>query len=68
MKTVESKDGTTIAFDQSGSGPVVILVDGALQYRAFDQGMTQLADQLSKHFTVIHYDRRGRGARRRAAR
>jgi pimeloyl-ACP methyl ester carboxylesterase len=61
MKTVTSKDGTRIAFDQSGAGPVVILVDGALQYRAFDQGMAQLADLLSEHFTVIHYDRRGRG-------
>ena len=61
MKTVTSKDGTTIAYDESGKGPAVILVDGALQYRAFDQGMTQLADLLSGHFTVIHYDRRGRG-------
>ena len=61
MKSVTSKDGTTIAFDQSGKGPVVILVDGALQYRAFDQGMAQLAKLLSPHFTVIHYDRRGRG-------
>ena len=61
MKTVTSKDGTTIAFDQWGAGPVVILVDGALQYRAFDQGMVQLAELLSQHFTVIHYDRRGRG-------
>src|SRR5512134_475114 len=61
MKTVTSKDGTTIAYDQAGQGPVVILVDGALQYRAFDQGMAQLADLLSTHFTVIHYDRRGRG-------
>ncbi|HEU0292226.1 MAG TPA: alpha/beta hydrolase [Anaerolineales bacterium] len=61
MKTVTSKDGTTIAFDQSGQGPAVILVDGALQYRAFDQGMAQLAELLAPHFTVIHYDRRGRG-------
>jgi len=61
MRTVTSKDGTRIAFDQSGAGPVVILVDGALQYRAFDQGMAPLADLLSPHFTVIHYDRRGRG-------
>src|SRR5262245_44007413 len=61
MKTVSSKDGTTIAFDQSGNGPAVILVDGALQYRAFDQGMKELADLLSKHFTVYRYDRRGRG-------
>jgi pimeloyl-ACP methyl ester carboxylesterase len=61
MKKVFSKDGTTIAFDQSGKGPAVILVDGALQHRAFDQGMASLADLLSRHFTVIHYDRRGRG-------
>jgi pimeloyl-ACP methyl ester carboxylesterase len=61
LRTVTSKDGTTIAFDQSGQGPAVILVDGALQYRAFDQGMAQLADLLAQHFTVIHYDRRGRG-------
>jgi pimeloyl-ACP methyl ester carboxylesterase len=61
MRTVTSKDGTTIAFDQSGQGPAVILVDGALQYRAFDQGMAELADLLAQHFTVIHYDRRGRG-------
>src|SRR5688572_4685992 len=61
MRKIASKDGTTIAFDQWGAGPVVILVDGALQYRAFDQGMVELANLLSQHFTVIHYDRRGRG-------
>jgi pimeloyl-ACP methyl ester carboxylesterase len=61
MNTVTSKDGTTIAYDQSGTGPAVILVDGAMQYRAFDQGQAQLAELLSHHFTVIHYDRRGRG-------
>jgi len=61
MNTVTSKDGTIIAFDQSGQGPVIILVDGALQYRAFDQGMAPLADLLAKDLTVIHYDRRGRG-------
>lgn len=61
MKTVTSKDGTTIAYDQYGQGPAVILVDGALQYRAFAQGMDELAKLLMEHFTVIHYDRRGRG-------
>ena len=61
MKTVTSKDGTVIAYDQYGEGPVVILVDGALQYRAFDQGMANLMTLLSKSFTVIRYDRRGRG-------
>ena len=61
MKTVTSKDGTTIAYDQSGRGPAVVLVAGALQYRAVDQGMGQLAELLSLEFTVIYYDRRGRG-------
>ncbi len=30
MGKVISNDGTSIAFDQSGKGPAVILVDGAL--------------------------------------
>src|SRR5512138_1962324 len=61
MKTVTSKDGTTIAFDQSGNGPALILVDGATQYRAIDPRTTKLAALLAEHFTVFHYDRRGRG-------
>jgi pimeloyl-ACP methyl ester carboxylesterase len=58
MRTVRSSDGTTIAFDQSGKGPVVILVAAALSDRS---GTTQLAALLVPHFTVINYDRRGRG-------
>src|SRR5215216_6556826 len=61
MRTVRSKDGTTIAFDQLGTGPAIILVGAALQYRAFDQGLAHLADLLAPHFSVFHYDRRGRG-------
>ncbi|HEY8283794.1 MAG TPA: alpha/beta hydrolase [Chloroflexota bacterium] len=61
MQTVTSKDGTTIAFDKLGSGPAVILVNGAIAYRAFDPTMAQLAEMLGKHFTVYNYDRRGRG-------
>jgi pimeloyl-ACP methyl ester carboxylesterase len=59
MKTVTSKDGTPIAYDKSGSGYPVILVDGALCSRAFGP-MPKLAQLLSPHFTVINYDRRGR--------
>ena len=58
MKKVWSADGTTIAYDQMGNGPAVILVDGALGYRAFGF-MAQLANELSPHFTVISYDWRG---------
>src|ERR1700761_7510524 len=54
-----SKDGTRIAYDKSGSGPVLILVDGALCCRAFGP-MPKLAQLLTDNFTVITYDRRGR--------
>src|SRR5499427_4251263 len=60
MKTVTSKDGTTIACDQTGNGPPLVLVDGALNSRAF--GLNgPLAAILADRFTVITYDRRGRG-------
>jgi pimeloyl-ACP methyl ester carboxylesterase len=59
MKVI-SKDGTSIAFDRLGSGPPLILVDGALCYRAFGP-MGALAPLLATHFTVFTYDRRGRG-------
>ncbi len=61
MKKVQSADGTTIAFDQLGKGPAIILVGGALEQRAMDSETAQLAPRLSQHFTVFHYDRRGRG-------
>ena len=34
MRTVTSKDGTTIAYDQMGEGPALILVGGATTARA----------------------------------
>ncbi|MBV9231923.1 MAG: alpha/beta hydrolase [Chloroflexi bacterium] len=58
MKKVLSKDGTPIAFDQSGEGPPIILVVGAFNTNSTG---APLAAQLSKHFTVFNYDRRGRG-------
>jgi pimeloyl-ACP methyl ester carboxylesterase len=61
MKTIQSADGTIIAFDQLGEGPALILVGGALEYRAMDSETAQLAPLLAEHFTVFHYDRRGRG-------
>lgn len=60
MNTVTSADGTRIAYERTGSGPVVILVDGGLCRRAFGP-MAKLADVLSRSFTVYFYDRRGRG-------
>jgi pimeloyl-ACP methyl ester carboxylesterase len=61
VKTVTSEDGTRIAFDRVGQGPPLILVGGAIQYRAIDEGTRRLAELLSPGFTVYHYDRRGRG-------
>lgn len=58
MPTVTSQDGTRIAYDQVGRGPVLILIAGALQPR---MGHVKLAHLLAKHFTVLNYDRRGRG-------
>lgn len=61
MQTVISKDGTKIAFDKVGSGPAIILVNGAMSYRAFDPTLGELAELLGTDFTVYNYDRRGRG-------
>ena len=60
MKTTRSSDGTTIAYDTAGSGPRLVLVDGALCTRRIGPGKG-LARLLAEHFTVINYDRRGRG-------
>ena len=58
MKTVTSKDGTPIAFDQAGTGPAVILVCGGSVDRMSN---APLATLLAAHYTVFNYDRRGRG-------
>jgi pimeloyl-ACP methyl ester carboxylesterase len=60
MTQAISKDGTVIAYERSGKGAPLILVDGALCSRAFGP-MPKLAPRLAPHFTVYVYDRRGRG-------
>lgn len=60
MSHVVSKDGTTIAYERSGSGPALILVDGALCSRVFGP-TAKLAPLLALDSTVYRYDRRGRG-------
>jgi pimeloyl-ACP methyl ester carboxylesterase len=60
MNKITSKDGTQIAYEKNGTGPALILVDGAICYRSFGP-MTELAKLLTPHFTVYSYDRRGRG-------
>ncbi|WP_081239116.1 alpha/beta fold hydrolase [Streptomyces viridosporus] len=60
MNTVQSADGTAIAYDRSGEGEPLVLVGGSFSERAHPT-MTQLAAELAPHFTVYNYDRRGRG-------
>lgn len=60
MNTVQSADGTAIAYDRSGEGQPLILVGGSFSERNHPT-MAQLAGELSPHFSVINYDRRGRG-------
>ncbi len=58
MARVISNDGTTIAFDKTGTGPALIIVGGALSHR---KGGQPLTGRLAGQFTVYIYDRRGRG-------
>ncbi|MCI0610302.1 MAG: alpha/beta hydrolase [Anaerolineae bacterium] len=58
LKTVTSKDGTTIAYELSGVGPALVLVGAALSDHA---DTAKLARLLAEKFTVVNYDRRGRG-------
>jgi pimeloyl-ACP methyl ester carboxylesterase len=58
MGRVMSADGTSISYERTGTGPVVVLVGGGL-----DDGSENvpLASALSSSFTVYNYARRGRG-------
>jgi pimeloyl-ACP methyl ester carboxylesterase len=58
MDKVISTDGTMIAYDTFGSGPALVLVAGAMTDRSFYGAKAAV---LGEHFTVITYDRRGRG-------
>lgn len=61
MQTVISQDGTRIAYEKMGQGAPLILVGGALSTRLKPDDTSNLMSQLAPHFTVISYDRRGRG-------
>jgi len=55
-----SADGTPIAYEIAGAGPAVVLVDGAFCSREFGPAR-DVAKALADEFTVVIYDRRGRG-------
>jgi pimeloyl-ACP methyl ester carboxylesterase len=57
METTKSADGTLIAFDRAGHGPVLIVSVGAFCTRH----TFAPPDELTGQFTVVTYDRRGRG-------
>lgn len=58
MPKITSRDGTIIAYDKKGQGPLLILVLGALNKRGSGK---KLAELLADQFSVVCYDRRGRG-------
>src|SRR3954463_9082091 len=60
MPFVTSRDGTRIGYSVLGAGPAIVLVDGALCWRASGPS-GPLAEQLKDQFAVYTYDRRGRG-------
>ncbi|MFT9788502.1 alpha/beta fold hydrolase [Streptomyces rhizosphaericola] len=59
MDRILSADSTPIACHRRGEGPPLVLVGGALGIAAAD---APLAALLAPRFTVVTYDRRGRGA------
>lgn len=58
LHSVTSADGTRIGYRQGGSGPGVVLVQGAM---GTAYSYDQLARSLARNFTVYVPDRRGRG-------
>lgn len=60
MRTTQSRDGTTIAYDVYGNGPALEYITGASCFRSF-MPIVKDAKAFAKEFTVYNYDRRGRG-------
>lgn len=55
-----SADNTDVAYEVTGSGPTLVIVEGALCHRAMG-AFDELAPIMADRFTVVGYDRRGRG-------
>ena len=61
MVETTSRDGTSIAYERTGTGPALIVVDAAGNFSDF-RPMRAPVSHLAERFTVYVYDRRGRGA------
>jgi pimeloyl-ACP methyl ester carboxylesterase len=60
MHIIHSKDNTPIAYEITGNGPLLIIVTGALNTHDF--GVPgEMVPFLQDSFSVLTYDRRGRG-------
>ena len=60
MKIINSTDSTPIAYEITGSGPLLVIITGALNTHNF--GVPgDMVPFLQDNFTVLTYDRRGRG-------
>ena len=58
METVTSADGTSIAFERTGSGPPIVMVHGAT---ADHTRWEPIRPRLAERHTLLAMDRRGRG-------
>src|SRR5262245_5899438 len=58
-ETVQSADGTVIAYDRRGHGPAVVISGGTLGDRSQQADVAELLGNAG--FTTFNFDRRGRG-------
>jgi len=58
MDTLRARDGTTLAYQVGGRGPALLVVGGALSDK---DAVLPMRPLLERHFTVVAFDRRGRG-------
>ncbi|MGH3775933.1 MAG: alpha/beta fold hydrolase [Pseudonocardiaceae bacterium] len=59
LHKVRSKDGTSIAYEEFGAGPPLVLVHGGISDRTY---WAPIVPALAQRCTVLTVDRRGRGA------
>ncbi|MGH3995539.1 MAG: alpha/beta fold hydrolase, partial [Pseudonocardiaceae bacterium] len=59
LHKVRSKDGTSIAYEEVGAGPPLVLVHGSISDRTY---WASVVPALTQRCTVLTVDRRGRGA------